>query len=532
MSGPSTTLSRLRYPLLAATVAAAIAVPQWVGASDRSADGRIVVAQNDASTNKGKPPAAKGNTATPGAQPGGQPRQGGNPPPTNNQRFQQGQSGQTGTGQKGTGQTGTGQRGPAQTGNSQTGTGQRGLTGTGQTGSGQTGTGQQGTGQKKDTTRTGPGNQFQQQGGTGQQGTSQGGQGLPKTMSKQGTGNPFQKGPSGQQNATGQQGGQQRTFGRPDATQQNLQNRQVGSIDQLRSQRQTVTDASGRTVIKEGNRSIVRDGNRTIIRSDDNDRFARFGNGRVERRGNDNATVFTRPGGVSIVNVTDRSGNLITRSRRGPDGREVILIDNRRRGIGPGGVAGLAVGALAAGVFLGLAAPQIIIPRDQYIVDMDVAPPGMLYDALDAPPLMDMERAYTLDEIRYNVELRDRMRRIDINTINFDTGSWTVTPDQYDRLAAVADAMNRVLRRHPDEIFMIEGHTDAVGNDVDNLTLSDRRAESVASILTEYFHIPPENLVTQGYGAQYLKVQTPDALRANRRVAVRRIGPLLAGRAY
>jgi outer membrane protein OmpA-like peptidoglycan-associated protein len=93
----------------------------------------------------------------------------------------------------------------------------------------------------------------------------------------------------------------------------------------------------------------------------------------------------------------------------------------------------------------------------------------------------------------------------------------------------MAKAIQRVLSRRPNEVFLIEGHTDAVGQDLDNLTLSDRRAESVAVILTETFQIPPENLVTQGYGEQYLKVQTQDASRLNRRVAVRRIGPLLAG---
>ena len=54
---------------------------------------------------------------------------------------------------------------------------------------------------------------------------------------------------------------------------------------------------------------------------------------------------------------------------------------------------------------------------------------------------------------------------------------------------------------------MIEGHTDAVGADEDNLSLSDRRAESVAVALTEQFQVPAENLVTQGYGEQYLKVR-------------------------
>ncbi len=60
-----------------------------------------------------------------------------------------------------------------------------------------------------------------------------------------------------------------------------------------------------------------------------------------------------------------------------------------------------------------------------------------------------------------------------------------------------------------------------------NLTLSDRRAESLALALTEYFDVPPENLVVQGYGEGYLKVPSDGDERANRRVAVRRITPLL-----
>jgi outer membrane protein OmpA-like peptidoglycan-associated protein len=149
---------------------------------------------------------------------------------------------------------------------------------------------------------------------------------------------------------------------------------------------------------------------------------------------------------------------------------------------------------------------------------------------LEAPPLVDIERPYSLDEIRYNVALRDRMRRIDIDSITFDTGSWEVTPEQQPKLQAVADAMQRVLSRHPDEMFLIEGHTDAVGNDVDNLSLSDRRAESVAVVLTNVFQIPPENLVTQGYGEQHLKVPTDGPSRENRRVTARRITPLLNGK--
>jgi outer membrane protein OmpA-like peptidoglycan-associated protein len=101
-------------------------------------------------------------------------------------------------------------------------------------------------------------------------------------------------------------------------------------------------------------------------------------------------------------------------------------------------------------------------------------------------------------------------------------------PDAYEKLRRLGRAMTRVIDRRPFEVFLIEGHTDAVGSDEDNLSLSDRRAESVAIALTQNFGVPPENLATQGYGEQFLKVDTPGPERANRRVAIRRITPLLS----
>jgi outer membrane protein OmpA-like peptidoglycan-associated protein len=160
---------------------------------------------------------------------------------------------------------------------------------------------------------------------------------------------------------------------------------------------------------------------------------------------------------------------------------------------------------------------------------MEYAPRERIFAALEAPPIERIERPYTLDEIRFSPTLRDRMRRVDLNTITFEFGSWQVLPDQIPLLGNIAEGINQVVRRNPNEVFLIEGHTDAVGNDVDNLSLSDRRAESVAVILTQNFQVPPENLTTQGYGAQQLKVQTPGPSRENRRVTVRRITPLLTG---
>ncbi len=290
----------------------------------------------------------------------------------------------------------------------------------------------------------------------------------------------------------------------------------VANVQELRTQRKEHTGPNGQVVIEEpDHRQIIRQGGQAFVRHDENERLFEFGQGRRERRGDGNYAIIDRPDGDEIITVTDDDGHLVRRFRRGRDGHEFILIDNRRPRDEP--------------IFLNLPIPIIGIPQDQYIVDTAVAPEPFIYQTLEAPPLVPIERPYSLDEIRYNVALRDRMRRIDVDTITFDLGSWVVTPDQIGRLQLVAQAMQDIVARNPNEVFLIEGHTDAVGNDVDNLSLSDRRAETVASVLTESFQIPPENLTTQGYGSQFLKIQTPDANRQNRRVTVRRITPLLAG---
>ena len=228
--------------------------------------------------------------------------------------------------------------------------------------------------------------------------------------------------------------------------------------------------------------------------------------------------MFERPDGSRIYTVSDESGRLLRRYRRLPDGREIIIIDNRYSGP-----------PNPFGYFVDLPPPVIRIPRERYIVEDEYALPNDIYYALWAAPVDYIDRPYTLDEVRYSVSLRERMPRVDLDTVTFDTGSWEVAPGQVDRLAVIADGINRAIAANPSEVFLIEGHTDAVGSDIDNLSLSDRRAESVALVLSQQFGVPPENLTTQGYGAHYLKIPTPGAERANRRVTVRRITPLLTG---
>jgi outer membrane protein OmpA-like peptidoglycan-associated protein len=290
-------------------------------------------------------------------------------------------------------------------------------------------------------------------------------------------------------------------------------------LDDFRGQRREVQEG-GRTVITEPGRIIIRDpGGQQYVRHSEVDRF-RYGarDIRTQTVGGETRTVVIRPDGSEVITVVGRDGQLLRRIRRDPRGREIIIIDNSYRDP-----------RAAGGFFVVLPPPMIRIPYNHYIVDAADAPPDLIYQTMMAPPVERIDRRYTLEEIRYSPSVRERMPSIDVNTINFETGSWEIPPDQAAKLQVIADGLNRAIQENPRAVFLIEGHTDAVGNDVDNLSLSDRRAESAATLLTQQFNVPAENLTSQGYGEQYLKEQTDGPSAINRRVTIRNITPLLNG---
>ena len=135
-----------------------------------------------------------------------------------------------------------------------------------------------------------------------------------------------------------------------------------------------------------------------------------------------------------------------------------------------------------------------------------------------------------MDEIVADPEVRAAVRSVNIDIVTFVSGSARISYNQIDKLEDLADAIHATLRRRPDEVFLIAGHTDAVGPFGENLDLSERRAGAVQELLITEFGVPARNLEAVGYGEQYLRVDTDEADRRNRRVVVRAVGSLLANR--
>jgi outer membrane protein OmpA-like peptidoglycan-associated protein len=81
--------------------------------------------------------------------------------------------------------------------------------------------------------------------------------------------------------------------------------------------------------------------------------------------------------------------------------------------------------------------------------------------------------------------------------INFDFDSAKIRPESYPLL----DEFGKALRfGFPGGVFIIAGHTDGTGSLVYNQSLSERRAQAVATYLTANHGISSIQLIMKGYG--------------------------------
>jgi OmpA-OmpF porin, OOP family len=95
----------------------------------------------------------------------------------------------------------------------------------------------------------------------------------------------------------------------------------------------------------------------------------------------------------------------------------------------------------------------------------------------------------------------NKLPHLDLD-IQFNPGSPIIRPDSYRLLGRVADALSdpRLLSFG----FLIVGHTEVSGRREDNLTLSQRRADSFRDVLVTTFKISPKRIQAVGLGEEQL----------------------------
>lgn len=162
-----------------------------------------------------------------------------------------------------------------------------------------------------------------------------------------------------------------------------------------------------------------------------------------------------------------------------------------------------------------------------YMIDGTGSSLREVEDVFDSPLAVDLDEVYSVNEVIEDPEIRRKVRSVNLDAITFPSGSSEITEEQLETLDNVAQAIANIIERKPRELFLIEGHTDAVGEEDFNQTLSEDRAAAVKDALIVQYGIPEQNLIDVGYGEEFLKIDTPDDEEENRRVAIRNISPLV-----
>jgi outer membrane protein OmpA-like peptidoglycan-associated protein len=101
------------------------------------------------------------------------------------------------------------------------------------------------------------------------------------------------------------------------------------------------------------------------------------------------------------------------------------------------------------------------------------------------------------------------------NQINFATNSSQVSDASRATLVELAG----VLKKYPEDLILIAGHTDSDGSAEYNMKLSEMRAQAVGDILATN-GVPRETITVRGYGETQPVAQndTPENKALNRRV--------------
>ncbi len=106
-------------------------------------------------------------------------------------------------------------------------------------------------------------------------------------------------------------------------------------------------------------------------------------------------------------------------------------------------------------------------------------------------------RAQLLTQLNAVLETRETQRGliVNISDVLFDFNKYTLKPGAREKLAKVSG----ILLAYPGLTIQLEGHTDSVGTDDYNMTLSEHRAESVQSYMVSQ-GVPANTMTAKGLG--------------------------------
>jgi outer membrane protein OmpA-like peptidoglycan-associated protein len=137
-------------------------------------------------------------------------------------------------------------------------------------------------------------------------------------------------------------------------------------------------------------------------------------------------------------------------------------------------------------------------------------------------------RARLLAQLNTILSTRDTARGLiaNMSDVLFKTGSFELLPGARERLAKISG----IVLAYPGLHLEVEGHTDSVGGDDYNMTLSQKRAEAVRDYLVQQ-GISDGTIVARGLGKSgpVATNDTPEGRQQNRRVELVLSGEAIGG---
>jgi outer membrane protein OmpA-like peptidoglycan-associated protein len=126
-------------------------------------------------------------------------------------------------------------------------------------------------------------------------------------------------------------------------------------------------------------------------------------------------------------------------------------------------------------------------------------------------------RSLSMGEREEIADIASTKPNIDLD-IQFDYNSADIRTASMPSVQALGRALSNPSLKG--SVFVVAGHTDAIGGEAYNMGLSERRADTIKSYLVSKFGIAGSDLVTVGYGKDKPKDANAPMDPINRRVQV------------
>ncbi|MEO0086145.1 MAG: OmpA family protein [candidate division WOR-3 bacterium] len=146
-------------------------------------------------------------------------------------------------------------------------------------------------------------------------------------------------------------------------------------------------------------------------------------------------------------------------------------------------------------------------------------PVGAYEVKVEAEGYLPQTSAFTVaksDTVRRTFEMVSKGMVMTLKGVYFEFGKATLRTESYPALMEAA----QVMKDNPDILVEIQGHTDNIGSDAANQTLSEKRAYSVMNWLVQYGGIDPKRITAKGFGESQpiASNSTDEGRQLNRRV--------------